>query len=64
MKEKAGVAKRTVADFERGATQPQQRTLRDLRVTLEAAGIEFIAMDGEKGEGVRFALRDRRPDQD
>lgn len=51
--EKSGVAKRTIADFERGARTPQSRTLRDIVATLEEAGIIFIAENGE-GPGVRL----------
>ena len=50
---KSRVAKRTIADFERGARAPQSRTLRDLETSLEAAGVIFIAENGE-GPGVRL----------
>ena len=49
----ADVAKKTIADFERGTRKPYARTLRDLRTTLETAGIEFIAENGG-GPGVRL----------
>lgn len=49
----AKVGKRTIADFERGATLPHERTLRDIEQTLIALGIEFL-FDGPKGVGVRF----------
>ena len=58
--EKAGAAPRTVKDFERGARQPLDRTLRDIRAALEAAGVEFIpegVYQGEGGPGVRGAIR-------
>lgn len=51
------VAKKTIADFERGARSPYVRTLDDLRRALEAAGVEFIEQNGH-GPGVR--LRDRQ----
>lgn len=53
---KAKVAKQTLADFERGARQPYERTLRDIQDALEAAGVVFLG-DGEVvggGLGVRF----------
>lgn len=40
--EHSGISPKTVADFERGATKPYNRTLVALTVALEAAGIEFI----------------------
>lgn len=46
----AKVGKATVANFEREETAPQDRTLRDLRVALEAAGIVFLA-EGEDMPG-------------
>jgi transcriptional regulator with XRE-family HTH domain len=51
------VAKKTIADFERGARSPYTRTLADLRRALEAAGIEFIAENGG-GAGVRLRKGD------
>jgi len=47
------VGKQTLADFERGARQPYERTLRDIQKALEDAGIEFIPENGG-GAGVRF----------
>jgi transcriptional regulator with XRE-family HTH domain len=52
------VAKKTIADFERGARTPYGRTLSDLRRALEASGIVFIEQNGG-GPGVR--LRNRQP---
>ena len=40
--ERAGVAKQTLADFERGARTPYPRTLADIKKALEAEGIEFM----------------------
>lgn len=51
------VAERTLIDFERGARQPRERTLTDIRRALEEAGIIFIDENGG-GPGVR--LRKRR----
>ncbi len=43
------VAKQTLADFERGARKPYERTLVDIQKALENAGVEFIS-----GNGVRL----------
>lgn len=40
---RAGVARPTVADFERGARQPRPATLRALRKALERSGVTFGA---------------------
>jgi ribosome-binding protein aMBF1 (putative translation factor) len=48
----AKVGKRTVADFERGATIPHERTLRDIEQTLVSLGVEF-QFDGAIGVGIR-----------
>lgn len=39
------VAEKTVADFERGATSPQMRTLDRIGRALAAAGVEFLNGD-------------------
>ena len=49
----ARVAKKSIADFEREATNPQPRTLDALQAALESAGVEFIAENGG-GAGVRL----------
>ena len=49
---KSGVARKTIASFEQGRSMPQPRTIRDLRQTLEAEGIEFL-FDGSNAVGVR-----------
>ena len=49
----AKVGKRTIADFERGATLPHERTLRDVEQTLIALGVEF-QFEGSIGVGVRI----------
>ncbi len=56
--EAANVAERTLIDFERGARQPYDRTLADIRRALEQAGIIFIDED-KLGPGVR--LREPAP---
>lgn len=48
----AGVARRTIAEFETGARQPYDRTLRDLQTALEKHGIEFL-FEGARGVGIR-----------
>ena len=48
----AAVAKQTLADFERGARQPYDRTLRDIVQALEAAGVELLPETAERGPGV------------
>jgi ribosome-binding protein aMBF1 (putative translation factor) len=48
----AKVGKRTVADFERGATIPHERTLRDIEETLVSLGVEF-QFDDTIGVGIR-----------
>lgn len=54
------VAKKTIADFERGARTPYARTIADLQRALEAAGVQFIAENGG-GAGVRLAKRAQHP---
>ena len=54
--EKAKVGKQTLADFERGAREPYDRTLADIVSVLEEGGIEFVGADDGKGAGVRFRL--------
>ena len=54
----AKVAQKTLADFERGVTLPHDRTLRDIQITLESLGVEFIFED-HKGVGVKI----RKPPQ-
>lgn len=52
--ETLGVARSTIADFERGATSPHAGTLRSIRATLEAAGVIFLDADARAGPGVRL----------
>jgi transcriptional regulator with XRE-family HTH domain len=51
----SGVAKKTIADFEREARYPQERTNEALRGIFEAFGVVFIPQNGG-GAGVRFRL--------
>ena len=46
LSEKSSIGESTIADFERGAREPMDRTLRDIRVAFEIAGVKFIN-DGE-----------------
>jgi transcriptional regulator with XRE-family HTH domain len=49
------VSKRAIADFERGETVPHDRTLRDIQVSFERTGIEFL-FEGARGVGIRRRL--------
>ena len=51
----AKVAKQTLADFERGARNPYDRTLADIRAALESSGVIFI--DGAE-PGVKLRRRE------
>jgi transcriptional regulator with XRE-family HTH domain len=51
--QRASVAVRTIADFERGATLPHPRTLRDIQRAFEEMDIEFL-FDGPRAVGLRF----------
>lgn len=50
--EKVRVGKTAICDFERGKTTPHKKTLEDIRIVFEDAGIEFL--NGKEGEGVRL----------
>ncbi|WP_411034305.1 helix-turn-helix domain-containing protein [Shinella sp. BYT-45] len=52
------VALRTVVDFERGAREPREVTLDAIQRALEAAGVIFVAENGE-GPGVRLRKKDK-----
>jgi transcriptional regulator with XRE-family HTH domain len=47
------VAPKTIKNFERGASVPYERTLRDIQIALEELGIEFV-FEGEEGVGIRL----------
>src|SRR3981081_4323839 len=49
------ITKKTIADFERGATQPRAQTLVQLTAAFEADGIEFF---NGSGLGVRIRRTD------
>ena len=51
------ITKKTIADFERVATQPRTQTLTQIRAAFEAAGIEFL--NGSR-PGVRVRACDKR----
>jgi DNA-binding XRE family transcriptional regulator len=54
--QRAGVARKTIADFELSRRTLHRRTMIDITAALEAAGIEFTwGTDGSGGDGVRFA---------
>ena len=69
--DRAGVARKTIADFELAARTLHIRTRRDITATLEAAGIEFTwgeedgrtsgANGSRPGDGVRFGRKMARP---
>ncbi|NIA69873.1 helix-turn-helix transcriptional regulator [Pelagibius litoralis] len=50
----AGVARSTVAEFERGARVPVTDNVTAMRKALEAAGVTFIPADDAAGPGVRL----------
>jgi transcriptional regulator with XRE-family HTH domain len=55
LEERSRVSKKAIADFERGASSPQARTIDDLVEAFDAAGIEFLPVQDEvSGLGVRF----------
>jgi transcriptional regulator with XRE-family HTH domain len=51
--DRAGIARATVIDFEKGIRTPRPATIAAIRAALEAAGVEFIAENGG-GAGVRL----------
>jgi transcriptional regulator with XRE-family HTH domain len=59
LSEASKTATKTIADFERGAREPYPRTLEDIQLALEKAGIEFIPENGG-GAGVRLAKRRKK----
>lgn len=56
LSEASRVGTKTIADYERGASTPYPRTIRDLLEAFEAAGIEFT--NGET-PGLRLKARKR-----
>ena len=51
------ITKKTIADFERGVTQPRSQTLHQIVAAFHAVGIEFL---NEKGAGVRIKHKRKR----
>lgn len=52
--DRAGTAKQTVVDFERGQRNTYPRTVADIRRTLEHGGVVFIDKSRHGGPGVRL----------
>jgi transcriptional regulator with XRE-family HTH domain len=50
---RAKITKKTIADFERGATHPRAQTLAQITAAFEAAGIELL---NRNGPGVRLTV--------
>lgn len=51
---RAGVARKTVADFEKETRRLQVRTRRDIARALEDAGVRFDSDEGGRPTGVQF----------
>ncbi len=58
LSEKSEIGESTIADFERGVRTPFARTLRDIRIALEEAGIVFIN-NAEIGVKIDAKLMDK-----
>jgi len=54
------VASKTIKNFERGASGPYERTLRDIQKALEEKEIEFL-FEGGEGIGIRKRRRGSPP---
>lgn len=54
----AGVTARTVRFFEAGTHRPYEQTVRQLRIALEKAGIEFL--ESEAAIGVMLSLKGQK----
>jgi transcriptional regulator with XRE-family HTH domain len=52
----AKIAKKTIADFERGATTPRRQTLAQIAAAFEQAGVEFL---NGNAPGVRVRRKSR-----
>ncbi len=55
LSEKSSIGESTIADFERGAREPAARTLRDIKIAFEDAGIKFI--NDEAWLGVKLTTK-------
>lgn len=51
--DKAGIARATLIDFEKGQRDPRAATVAAIRAALESAGVMFLAENGG-GPGVRL----------
>jgi len=51
--ERAGIARATLIDFEKGQRAPRPATVAAIRAALEGAGVQFIDPNGG-GAGVRL----------
>lgn len=51
--DRAGIARATIIDFEKGQRVPRLATIEAIRTAFESAGVEFIAENGG-GAGVRL----------
>ena len=51
--DRAGVARATLIDFEKGQRVPRETTVSAIRAALEAAGVVFLSENGG-GPGVRL----------
>jgi len=51
--DRAGIARATLIDFEKGQRAPRKATISAIRAALESAGVEFIDENGS-GAGVRL----------
>jgi transcriptional regulator with XRE-family HTH domain len=56
------VAPQTIKNFERGASVPYERTLRDIQKALEKRSIEFM-FDGAQGIGIRKRRTESTPSE-
>ncbi|MFG1298113.1 helix-turn-helix transcriptional regulator [Xanthobacter variabilis] len=54
----ASVSRNTIVDFEKGRRVPTTNNLAAIRAALEAAGVIFVAENGE-GPGVRLRKQQR-----
>ena len=52
---RAGIARATLIDYEKGQRVPRTKTIAAVRAALEAAGVEFLDENGG-GAGVRPEL--------
>jgi transcriptional regulator with XRE-family HTH domain len=51
--ERSGIAERTLVDYERGASSPQERTRTAIQAALEAGGVTFFTFNGTIGVGIK-----------